>query len=285
MQKFAVNPCVAYDCARTEKCVKSLVKKYADNLCISDLYHSTQGRNIYVLKLGKGKQKVLFTAAIHGREYVSTSFLLYSTEVYAQAICCDNSIKKMFEDFSFYIVPVCNPDSVEIALGKAKPCVNIKDFCAYTFKDNAKGVNINANFPYYWDAVPESRHKGSCAASEKETRNLMNLCEKNDFEKMLSLHSRGGCLYWRDSGNGIIETDEEFAQRISRKCGFALCPITEDIKDYSGGFENWFRHRFRKPAICVELVKDETAPFEICCRKFFEYTDWQNTKNLFLSVV
>ena len=278
-----VNPSDIYDYSSTEKCIESLVKKYDETLSIADVYSSTQGRNICVLKLGKGKQKVLFASAIHGREYVSKSFLLYSTEVYAQKIQKDENIRKMLEDFSFYIVPDCNPDSVEIALGKEKPCVYSEDFDAYTFKDNANGVNINANFPFCWEDVPKSRHKGSCAASEKETQNLINLCEKEEFDKMLSLHSRGGCLYWRDTGNGIIENDQILAQQISQDCGFSLCAVTEDVKAYSGGFENWFRYRFRKPAICVELVKDETAPFEICCRKFFEYTDWCNTKNLFLS--
>ena len=268
----------------------ALAKRYGKILCVSDVYRSTQGRKIYVLKLGKGAKTILFTAAIHGREYVSTSFLLYITEFYARANevgkrISGEDVRKIFREYSFCIVPVSNPDSVEIALKKENPNVNIGDFCAYTFKDNANGVNINANFPFCWDEVPENRHKGVCAASEKETQNLMSLCKKYDFQKMLTLHSRGGCLFWRDAGNGVVENDKELAQKIEKRCGFSLCPVTEDVKAYSGGFENWFRHKYRKAAICVELVKDENAPFDLCCRKFFEYTDWKKTKNLFLSVI
>lgn len=289
MENFAVNPCVTYDYKRTTECVKMIVRRYGEVLNIAYIYRSTQGRNIYVLKLGRGKRKILFVAAIHGREYVSASFLLYSTEFYAR-MCTEKSIsdakiQKLFEEYSFYIVPVCNPDSVEIALGKEIPCADIPDFCAYTFKDNANGVNINANFPFEWQEVPLFRHRGRYAASEKETGNLMCLCEKENFEKMISLHSRGGCLYWRDAGNKEIKGDSELAQNISDMCRLAICPVSEDVKAYSGGFENWFRYKYGRPAICVELVSDENAPFDLCCRKFFEYTDWENTKNLFLSVV
>ena len=28
---------------------------------------------------------------------------------------------------------------------------------------------------------------------------------------------------------------------------------TKNPKDYGGGFENWFRHTFNKPGVCIEL--------------------------------
>ena len=28
---------------------------------------------------------------------------------------------------------------------------------------------------------------------------------------------------------------------------------TKKAKDYGGGFENWFRHQFNRPGICIEL--------------------------------
>ena len=182
-------------------------------------------------------------------------------------------------------MPVANPDSVEISLCFDEPFCKGEGFSHYSNKDNARGVNLNANFPFEWESVPKERHPGKGAASERETRFLINLCEKNKFEKMLSLHCRGGCIYWRDRGNGEIKGDFALADKIARGCNFYLCGETENAEDYSGGFENWFRHRFKKPALCIELVSVENAPFDLCCSEFEKYTDWQNTKNLFLRAI
>ncbi len=250
---------------------------------------STQGRCIPVLSLGCGSRKILGVAAIHGREYVSIGYILLCLEEYAEAFCSDEKywgfdVRKILRDFTFHIAPVANPDSVEIALGRAKPSVQVQDFSSYFYKNNANNVNINANFPFDWKFVPRYRQGGSSAGSETETRFLMNICEKHKYEKMLSFHSRGDCLYWRDEGNGEIQKDRAVAERLSKVCGFSLCNPTTDKSDYSGGFENWFRYNFRKPGICVELVKGDNAPFDVCCSDFYNLTRWEQTRCALLSI-
>lgn len=278
---YITDPHIPYSYKRTSDTVKVLCEKHRGVLAKDICGKSEKGRNIYVLKLGCGKRKILFVGAMHGREYVTTSFLFRSLELYASG--CE--YRKIFEEYSFYVVPVCNPDSVEISLGLDVPFEKNENFCHYTNKDNARGVNLNANFPFEWDSVPKERHPGKCAASEKETRFLINLCERNCFEKMLSLHSRGGCIYWKDMGNGETKGDSLLAEKIAKGCKLYLCSVTEKKEDYSGGFENWFRYRFKKPALCIELVSDENAPFDLCCAEFEKYTDWKNTKRLFLEAV
>lgn len=278
---YSIDPHIPYNYKRTSCTVERLCEKYRGIITRDICGKSEKGRNIYVLKLGCGKRKILFAGAIHGREYVTASFLFHSLELYASG--CE--FRKIFEEYSFYVVPVCNPDSVEISLGLDVPFERLDSFCHYTNKDNARGVNLNANFPFEWDFVPKERHPGKSAASEKETRFLMELCERICFEKMLSLHCRGGCIYWKDRGNGEIKGDFLFADKIARGCNFYLCPVTENKEDYSGGFENWFRYRFKKPALCIELVSDENAPFDLCCTEFEKYTDWRNTKRLFIESV
>lgn len=285
-----IRPELPYTYNRTVKDINELTREYGEIITVSCAGKSVRGRDICVIKLGCGKRKILFAGAIHGREYVTTSFLLYSAEMYARAFLenteiYSKNIRDILCECCFYLVPLCNPDSVEIALGREKPCVVTDDFCAYTYKDNAKGVNLNANFPFEWQSVPAERHHGQSPASEPETRALINLCEKNGFEKMLSLHSRGGCVYWRDKGNGIIDGDLVLASKLLDVCGFDLCRETENIESYAGGFENWFRYKYKRPALCVELVRDENAPFDLCCTEFCKYTDWHRTKYLFLQAV
>ncbi len=289
LQKYSVNPQYPFTFIRTRYAVRCLQKKYPQIIKMIRGGCSEQGRDIFLLRFGKGEKKVLVTAAIHGREYVTTGFLLKILELYAEYFCENTfmecvSIRNLLDEFSFYIIPQCNPDSVEISLRRAKPSVKIENYIPYCYKDNARGVNLNANFPYLWEYVPKERNGGEYSASEKETRFLMDVCRKYEFEKMISLHTRGGCVYWRDKGNGEITGDKEFAHKLSHLCKLKLCKETEDIKSYSGGFENWFRYEFKRPAVCVELVNDEDAPFDLCCREFYTYTDWQNTKNILLTV-
>lgn len=289
MRGKIINPVYPYTYGRMCYAVKRLEEKYKGLINTVCIFHSTQGRCIPVLRLGYGNRKILGVSAIHGREYVSTGYILLCLEEYAEAFCCNDKycgfdIRKILEDFTFHIVPMANPDSVEIALGRAKPSLQIKDFSSYYYKNNANNVNINANFPFEWNYVPESRQGGIYAGSEAETKLLMNICEKHKYEKMLSFHSRGDCLYWQDTGNGEIPKDRAVAERLSDICGLVLCDSTKERSAYSGGFENWFRNKFRKPAICVELIKDENAPFEVSCSEFYELTRWEQTGCALLSI-
>ncbi len=289
MSQKIINPLYPYSYGRMWYAVKRLREKYKgviNTVCTS---HSTQGRCIPVLNLGFGSRKILGVSAIHGREYVSIGYILLCLEEYAEAFCSDENycgfdMRKIFKDFTFHIVPMANPDSVEIALGRAKPSVQVQDFSSYFYKNNANNVNINANFPYEWQDVPEYRQGGCCAGSEAETKFLMKLCKKQKYEKMLSFHSRGDCLYWRDEGNGEIQKDRAVAESLSEVCGFSLCEPTKDKESYSGGFENWFRYKFRKTAVCVELIKDENAPFDVSCSNFYNLIRWEQTRCALLSV-
>lgn len=289
-RKSIVNPCLPYNYSRTYCALKRLVCRYRGLVRFSDTGTSQKKRNIPTIVLGRGNRKLLAAAAIHGREYVTTGYLLKCVEEYAESYVKADKIsgfdlRDILCECSFYIVPVANPDSVEIALGRDKPFECSKDFCAYMYKDNARGVNLNANFPFEWDKVPACRHGGGAPASERETRFLMDLCMKHRFEKALSFHSRGGCVYWRDSKNGEIKGDGETAKNIALCCGLRLCPSTEKAEDYSGGFENWFRNTYKRPALCIELVSDENAPFDKSVSEFYKYTDFERTKNALLCAI
>ncbi|MBQ4569006.1 MAG: hypothetical protein IJN31_03935 [Peptococcaceae bacterium] len=282
-RKNIVDPNYPYTYRRTLCAIKRLVCRYRGLLRIGETGSSEQGRNIPLLILGTGKRKLFLLGSIHGREYVTTGYLLRCAEEYAHSAQCPKGyggfdLQKLLLEYSFYILPLCNPDSVEIALGRALPEHRDEAFCAYTYKNNGRNVNLNANFPFEWQAVPKERQGGDFAASERETRFIMSLCEKHSFEAALSFHTRGGCVFWRDSVNGLVPYDREMAESISRGCNLKLCPETKEKKDCAGGFENWFRYRYNRPSLCVELVSDETAPFDLACREFERYTDWERTR-------
>ena len=282
MNRKVINPIYPYTYTRMLFALRSLCEKYGEIISVLCAGRSEQGRSIPVISLGKGEKKFLSVGAVHGREYVSTGFLLMCIEEYIRTYCKGDmlrgfDVRKILNEYTFHIVPMANPDSVEIALGRAAPCVREKDFSAFFYKNNSNNVNINGNFPYLWDCVPKSRQGGEKEASESETRFLISLCEEYRYENLLSFHSRGDCLYWRDDGNGEITGDIKLAEKLGDTCGFSFCPPTKEAEDYAGGFENWFRYRFSRPAICVELVKNENAGFMESCRDFYNLVRWDET--------
>ena len=231
---------------------------------------SEKGRKLLSLKIGEKEPRLLAIGSIHGREAVSSLFLM-------------KSLRQLLEsrkDCNLMVCPMVNPDSVEIFWDREEPFEKPKDFKSELFKNNANNINLNANFPFGFSSVPPLRQGGREAGSEKETKAIIDLCEKMNFRCALSIHARGNCIFWRDEGNGEIKGDRYFAEEMRKNCGFELIKPTETAEDYSGGFENWFRYRFRKPAFCVELVKDEEIKYRDMCARFEAAVLWKNTKNL-----
>ncbi len=256
-----------------------LCDQYPRSLRVAAAGYSEQGREIPLLSIGSGERRLLATGAIHGREYVTVGFLMKSL----QELLEKNSLSifagyDLLSRCTLDVIPMCNPDSVEMCLGRA-PLPQGAEVVPQEYKNNANNTNLNGNFPFMWEQVPPERDKGPHPASERETRLLMELCEENRYHALLSFHSRGDCIFWRDRGNGQVEGDSALAQELCEQCGYSLCAETLLPKDYSGGFENWFRYRFRRAGLCVELVADEEADFEICVRDFYRLCRWEQTRH------
>lgn len=255
------------------------LREVSDNkICVKFAGKSVKGRLLPLIKAGKGSKKLLLAGAIHGREYVSSLFIMRSLEI----------VLKDKEDFcgcSLYVLPMLNPDGVEIAWGRDFPVKETEGFKAELFKNNANNINLNANFPFCFGKVPKSRRGGSAPCSEPEVNALIKLCEKENFASAISVHARGNCIFWRDLGNKVVNGDKRLAQSLEQACGFELIKPTQNPQDYSGGFENWFRCRFRRPAMCVELVKDEDVSFSDMISNFEEAVIWDKTKNFLTTYI
>ena len=243
---------------------------FGNELSIKIIGKSVMGRLIPLIKIGRGEKKLLAVASVHGREFVSSAFVMRCAEEFLKKGC-------ELKDKVLYIVPMLNPDGVEIALQRAEPLKKPEDFSHGLFKNNANNINLNANFPFCFHRVPKSRQGGKNAASEPETNALISLCEKEKFQSAVALHARGNCIFWRDFGNGRVKGDYKLADTLKENCGFELIAPTKRAEDYSGGFENWFRYKYKKPALCVELVKDDEISFADMCVNFEEAVNWQKT--------
>ncbi|MGN0551316.1 MAG: Ig-like domain-containing protein [Acutalibacteraceae bacterium] len=293
----------AYTTSRVISDCKELAKRYPDLIKAYSIGKSTKGKTIPMLTLGTGSQKALAAAGIHSRENLSISFTMTCVEEYAKAYYTQSGkygeydMRDLLSKYTLYVVPVINPDGLDIFTNNENVLYSYPNLNSQRaeFKSNANGVNLNRNFPCAWSKITnggistrtttDQKYKGPSAGSEQETKIMMALCRKYNFNWMFSMHLRGNVVYWRDTLSGTVPGDYALASKLQNKCGYSLMPTSTDDNDYGGGFENWFRQEFNRPGFCVELVSSNVpSPTDInSYNRSFKYaTNWNKTRFTFI---
>jgi predicted deacylase len=269
-----VNPYTAYSYENMIRDSNRLYEAHPDIIKIDCIGKSVEDRDIILIKLGKGNKKILLNGCHHAREYISTTLLMKIIDEYSKAFSRDEDfegydIKGLLNEFTIYFVPMVNPDGVNLVLngvGSVKNPARVKGmyrvYNSYrAWKSNINGVDLNRNYPVLWEKInngflrPSSeKFKGYSKASEPETRAIMKLCRNNDFILAMAYHAKGEVIYWADRGTyNLIPQAGNIANRLSKLTGYTKLPVSQKPSDYAGGFENWFRAEYKKPAFCIEL--------------------------------
>lgn len=306
-----VDPYIIYSSETCSHDVLALGQTYPDIIKAASIGQSALGKEIYVLKLGKGETKVLMTASTHARENVTTNYLMRCAEELAIAYTKGTSyegydIKTLLDKYTVYICPMNNPDGVDIVNAGANPVEvdSVTEWYKVVWKANGRGVDLNRNFPFMWEEMvaddkageyskpSRMNYPGPSAASEPETQALIKLCNENGFEFVLNFHTKGKILYWHDNYNGDIPGDTKLVNLVHDQLGFTVASSTAAISGAGGGFENWFRSAFHKPGICIEMTAggDGDVPYNHPQRGEFsdevydiystQVLDWSRSKTL-----
>ena len=234
---------------------------------------SVCGREITGLLLGHGAHTVLFTAAIHAQEWL-TSLLLFR---FCEEVCesmqtgtslCGVTLWRAMQGRSLLLVPAVNPDGVEIAL---HGCGAAKEWAAFVaehggeqpglWQANARGVDLNHNFNAGFAKLQvmeqkngifgpaPRRYGGPAPESEPESAAVVALCRRVKPAHLLALHSQGEVIYWK-YGHRTPEQSALMARVLAGAAGYAL-EEPEEIASH-GGMKDWFIEAFGRPAFTVE---------------------------------
>lgn len=257
----------------TDFLANTLVKVYPF-LELETIGYSWAGRNIYALTIGNRDNRVLYTGATHGSEWLTTLVLYRFLEDLCRHYRSGTAFSSiqlapLFEEKGASFIPVVNPDGVEINLtgyqgaGTFDSLVESSAANGYqTWNANARGVDLNHNFDARWADLKRMEQQcgitepapkqfgGPAPESELETYALTKYCRENYFSSAFALHSQGEEIYYKFEDYDPPKS-ELMAKILSASSGYALVR-QEGLASY-GGFKDWFIREFNRPAFTVEI--------------------------------
>ncbi len=287
MEQFVVNTNVDYTWEITRDTLLRLKEKYPF-IAIGSIGKSVMGKDIFTIRLGEGEKKVLFSGSHHANEWITTPLLLKFTEIYCNAYkkglyIYNENIKKLWQKTTLCIVPMVNPDGVDLVNGAIdessdyyKTALNIsRDFKDIPFpkgwKANILGCDINLNYPAGWAKAKEIKcnmgfskpapknYVGDAPLSCPESRAMYNYSVFNSFSLTLSYHTQGKVIYWKYL-DYLPENSEHIANELSKASGYKL-DITP-VESGFAGYKDWFIEHYNKPGYTVEAGEGEN-PLDI----------------------
>ena len=235
---------------------------------------SALGKEIPALGMGRLKNASLFVGATHGEEWLTSLPLMrFAWEIAAAWTDEAPSFAGVTQGKGLIIVPMLNPDGVEIALDGPRKAGPFRDQTEPLYRANggkwqanARGVDLNHNFDAGWNILREmetvsgitgpaaTRYGGPYPHSEPETRGIINLIYAFQPRRLYSFHSQGEEIFWEYGGLQVPQA-ESIARALSALSGYTL--VKNSGLASHGGLKDWFIQEFRRPGFTIEIGKGE----------------------------
>ena len=278
-----VNTTVPISAESCERMILELVEKYP--FCRTEVIGVTAyGRPLRTLIIGNGERKVIYSAAHHANEWITSLVLLKFAEELAEAIQNGNRIygilaKNIAAAATLYLVPMVDPDGVDLVVGAIPPgsapyeaARKMAEFYPNIpfpngWKANLLGVDLNLQYPAGWLQAREIKfsqgftrpgprdYVGRFPLSQQESRALAAFTEEVDPILVLAYHAQGEVIYWQFRDYEVPGA-EALAKEFARLSGYAL----EDTPYESSfaGYKDWFIQRYRRPGFTIEVGQGES---------------------------
>lgn len=236
-------------------------------------------RPVTTLVIGNGPRKVLYTASHHANEWITSFVLLKFAEEFAEAIqsgsrIYDQDARELAENVTIYMVPMVDPDGVDLVTGAIQPG-NIQydlaqrlsaNYPSIPFPDgwkaNLLGVDLNLQYPAGWLNARQIKfsqgytqpgprdYVGRAPLNQLESRALAGYTEYIDPALVLAYHSQGREIYWQFK-DIVVPGAEELGERMAQASGYTLANVP--YESGFAGYKDWFIQQFRRPGYTIEV--------------------------------
>lgn len=241
--------------------------------------YSVLGQGLKYIKFGRGNKQIFYSASIHANEWINSVLLMKFLENLSSAYLNNSTIwgvpaSYLFNNYSLYIVPMLNPDGVDLVVGNlAKYNPQKYEYAKRLsqnypqipfpqgWKANINGIDLNLQFPAEWETAKKNKfaqgytkpgprdYVGTAPLVAQEALALYNFTLRKNFSLILAYHTQGETIYWKFL-NYLPPNSYEIGRHFSQVSGYLL----ESTPYASGfaGYKDWFIQNYNLPGYTIE---------------------------------
>ena len=247
-------------------------------LQVQNIGFSILGKQLPIIRLGRGEKEVFYSASFHANEWITSVVLMKFIEDYCTTYTNNSNlfnynIRNLFNTVSIYIMPMVNPDGVNLVTGAYdmnssifRSFKNISDkYPDIPFpngwKANFNGVDLNLQFPAGWEQARRIKYSqgftspaprdfvGYGPLTEPESLAIYNFTLSHNFRLVISYHTQGQEIYWNFQN---INPPRGFAigTRFANASGYNLANVP--FNSSFAGYKDWFIQDYNRPGYTIE---------------------------------